>query len=248
MFLIWSNFDLTFENRILIYRLLRASAILLSLFFFIFIEKKYNKVAFLESFKFFILISFVAVLGAKFSSVLEFLSLNNFSFINFNFSRGFRISGIAFFVIIAISFLREVNLKSKIHLFSSAVLGLFVIGKWSCFFLGDTCYGLNTTSSIGFIFKGLEPSLGFVHPVTIYDSIFYFLLFLLLWMVIKKFSYTNKVLYIFLLVALLYSFSIEFLRINPKVVFHFSMNQVFYGLSIIYILIVILKNYYSKKL
>ena len=83
-----------------------------------------------------------------------------------------------------------------------------------------------------------------VHPTQIYESLIYFLVFVLLLKLRKIKSYNGFVIYQYLLLAGISRFMIEFFRLNPKYVLGLSGAQC---ISLIMIFISILFLYKSKS-
>ena len=130
---------------------------------------------------------------------------------------------------------RYISYDSLLHIISCGILGIFVIGKWGCFFSGDGCYNLRFSGTHQEISKLLLMQ----NYNPIYDSIFG--LFILNF---KKFTFLFQIdlnsfwlcVCISFLVAL-YQFIVEFFRLNPAVWHNFSINQIIYFCLIFVILI-----------
>ncbi len=64
-----------------------------------------------------------------------------------------------------------------------------------------------------------------VHPTPIYEAVLYFGLFCFLWSIRKKVTLEGELLYLYLIIAGAARFAVEFLRINPRVLWGLSEAQ-----------------------
>jgi len=95
------------------------------------------------------------------------------------------------------------------------------IGRIGCFLVGD-CYGkvCNLPWAMSFP-NGIPPTLDYVHPTQLYESLLGFLIFLYLIMIRKKYyseadpKKNGFVMYEYLFLAGFARFIIEFIRVNP---------------------------------
>lgn len=133
------------------------------------------------------------------------------------------------------------------------------IGRIGCHLAGDGDYGFPTTLPWGTDYsKGtFPPSVAFrdfpeitskfphgivpdtipCHPTPIYEFLICLLIFWFLWHIRKKITQTGKLFMIYLILAGIERFAIEFLRLNPRIVFGLTEAQL---LAIVLIVIGIL--------
>jgi phosphatidylglycerol---prolipoprotein diacylglyceryl transferase len=126
------------------------------------------------------------------------------------------------------------------------VLGM-AFGRMGCLLSGDGDWGLpsklpwamafpnaivgwNSNSVLAvdshhMLVSGYYPGVR-VHPTPIYEAILYVAIFLVLWRLRKRQTFEGEFLYLYLILAGFARFFIEFLRINPRVVWDFSAAQV----------------------
>jgi phosphatidylglycerol:prolipoprotein diacylglycerol transferase len=126
------------------------------------------------------------------------------------------------------------------------VLGM-AFGRMGCLLSGDGDWGLPsklpwamafpnaivgwnsnsvlTVDSHHMLVSGYYPGVR-VHPTPIYEAILYVAIFLVLWWLRKRQTFEGEFLYLYLILAGFARFFIEFLRINPRVVWDFSAAQV----------------------
>lgn len=128
------------------------------------------------------------------------------------------------------------------------------IGRIGCHLSGDGDYGIPTDLPWGTDYSNgiYPPSLAFrgtdiaknypggivpdntpLHPTPIYEFILGVIIFLILWNLRKKINVNGKVFMLFLILHGFARFIIEFIRINPKILFGLSEAQI---ISIILIL------------
>jgi phosphatidylglycerol:prolipoprotein diacylglycerol transferase len=102
------------------------------------------------------------------------------------------------------------------------------IGRIGCFLSGDGCYGIETTLPWGMSFpNGLEPTpLGVrVHPTPLYELGAGLLIGWFLWWRGGKQRGTGAVLGEYLVLSGVARFLVEFIRRNPKILWHLSNAQ-----------------------
>ncbi len=183
---------------------------------------------------------FTGVLGSVVISYIEIKIVICQSRISFD-NIGARLSNAYLFCYILFLFLYRYYIDACYHCFISAILGSILLGKWGCFVLGDTCFGVPTSLPWGISHNGLNPLLVASHPVPAYDSLFALCLLGLL-----LYAHMCRHLPIFLVVSIgllflsIYGFFIEFIRLNPPVYSIFSINQICYALLFLLCLSVLL--------
>ena len=137
----------------------------------------------------------------------------------------------------------------------------YAIGRLGCFLVGDD-YGIPSKLPWAMSFpngippttknifsdlypwidtSGFAPGLITVHPTQLYEAVVCFLLFLLMWKYRKSPLIKDKLFYIYIFLAGLERFLIEFLRTNQKYVL-----EIFSGAQLISILMIILGFYFIK--
>ncbi|HWG20555.1 MAG TPA: prolipoprotein diacylglyceryl transferase [Terracidiphilus sp.] len=101
------------------------------------------------------------------------------------------------------------------------------IGRIGCFLSGDGCYGKPTNLPWGMAFPhGIEPVYVPVHPTPLYELAAALLIGTFLWIRAGKPRPTGAILGEYLLLTGLARFSVEFLRINPHVLWGMSNAQI----------------------
>ena len=151
----------------------------------------------------------------------------------------------------------------------------YAVGRLGCHLSGDGCWGVeNSTAKPGLL--GFLPDWAWacsyphnalqkgvlmpgcvtdychvrphpVYPTSLYESVFSFIVFSLLWSVRKKVNVTGSLIVIFILLNASFRFLIEFIRINPKYNFlgcHFSQAQL---ISILLFFITLTGYYYFRR-
>ncbi|MBI1804586.1 MAG: prolipoprotein diacylglyceryl transferase [Ignavibacteriae bacterium] len=122
------------------------------------------------------------------------------------------------------------------------------IARLGCHFSGDGDYGMPTNLPWAAVYSNgtYPPSLAFkdfpevlqkygvngvvpdtlpVHPTPVYEFLAGILLFLVLWRLRKKFTIDGKLFTLYLILAGIARFLVEFIRINPRLLFGFSEAQ-----------------------
>ncbi len=128
------------------------------------------------------------------------------------------------------------------------------IGRIGCHLAGDGDYGIPTNLPWGtnyengtvppsVAFRGTEIAKSFpggvvpdntlVHPTPIYEFLLMVIIFFILWKLRKKEWPDGKLFSVYLILAGLERFSIEFIRINPRILFGLSEAQIVAALLII---------------
>ena len=138
----------------------------------------------------------------------------------------------------------------------------YAIGRLGCFLVGDD-YGIpsklpwamsfpngippTTTNIFSDLYpwidiSGFEPGLITVHPTQLYEAIICFLLFFLMWNYRKAHPIKDNLFFIYILLAGVERFIIEFLRTNQKYVL-----ETFSGAQIISLAMIIIGLYFLKN-
>jgi phosphatidylglycerol---prolipoprotein diacylglyceryl transferase len=135
----------------------------------------------------------------------------------------------------------------------SLLLG-YGIGRLGCHFAGDGCYGFPTTLPWGTDYsKGVVPPSQALarfpaiagqypngipdtiplHPTPVYEFIACALLFAVLWKFRKSIKIEGRIFMLYLVFAGIERFAVEFLRLNPRVMFGLSGFQIFAFLMVL---------------
>lgn len=100
----------------------------------------------------------------------------------------------------------------------------YALGRQACFISADGCYGIPTNSIFGMRFlHGFKPTLLTVYPTPLFESIISFVLFLGL----LTFRKANNLIPFATFLTLFGAsrFFIEFIRVNPKILYDLTMAQ-----------------------
>jgi phosphatidylglycerol:prolipoprotein diacylglycerol transferase len=200
-------------------------------------------------------ITFVALVGGVLGSKLLFLLENSRDFISEPFGLAFSPSGLTFFggLILVTALLYWICTKAGIPFLGMAdatapgLLLAYGIGRVGCHLSGDGDYGFPTTLPWGtdyskgtyppsYAFKdfpeitskfpgGIVPDTTLCHPTPIYEFLLCGVLFLLLWRFRKTLKPDGKIFMLYLMFAGAERFSVEFLRVNPRVILGLSEAQ-----------------------
>ena len=211
-----------------------------------------------------IVITFLAliggIVGAKVFYVLE----------EWNFGKGLPISsflttdslisaagltfygGLIFAIILVIIYCRIKKL-SVLRMFDflspAAAIG-YGIARIGCHLSGDGCYGINVNNSF-WEFLGYSYTNGTVPtpegilacPTPIFEFFAAILIFLFLWNRRTKIKYTGEIFYYYLLLSGISRLLVEFIRLNPKVIFGLTQAQL---VSVIMIICALGMLFYKK--
>ena len=102
----------------------------------------------------------------------------------------------------------------------------YAIGRIGCQLAGDGCYGVPTDLPWGMAYpKGVVPTLEKVHPTPVYETLAGLVIFGILWTSKKRFPRPGFSFCLYLVLAGLARFLVEFIRLNPKVVWGLSDAQ-----------------------
>jgi phosphatidylglycerol:prolipoprotein diacylglycerol transferase len=111
----------------------------------------------------------------------------------------------------------------------AAAIG-YGVGRIGCLLAGDGDYGINTTLPWGVHMakNALVPPIpptAMVQPTPIYELLFSLVVFWLLWQLGKRAKPVGWLTGLYLLLAGIGRFLVEFVRINPKLYFHHTMSN-----------------------
>jgi phosphatidylglycerol:prolipoprotein diacylglycerol transferase len=97
------------------------------------------------------------------------------------------------------------------------------LGRVGCFLVGDD-YGRPTDGPLGIAFpEGAPPTLDKVHPTQLYEAAWLFGVTAILW---SRRNKSPRLWAEYLMLAAIGRFAVEFLRVNPRVVFGLSEAQI----------------------
>lgn len=103
----------------------------------------------------------------------------------------------------------------------------YAVGRIGCLLAGDGDYGKPSNLPWAMAFpEGIVPTTTPVHPTPIYETIIMTVVFFILWGIRKKISKDGVIFGFYLILASAERFLIEFVRINPIVVWNLTMAQI----------------------
>lgn len=102
----------------------------------------------------------------------------------------------------------------------------YFFGRSGCQLSGDGCYGIPTDLPWGMTYpNGTVPTYIHVHPTPLYEMLQMAVLFALLWTLRKKISPPGLLFTLYLILAALSRFAVEFVRRTPEVALGLSLHQ-----------------------
>lgn len=102
----------------------------------------------------------------------------------------------------------------------------YAIGRIGCQLAGDGCYGIPTDLPWGMAYpNGVVPTLVKVHPAPVYETLTGLAIFGLLWRTRKHLSQPGLSFCLYLVLAGLGRFLVEFIRRSPKLLWGLSDDQ-----------------------
>ena len=130
----------------------------------------------------------------------------------------------------------------------AAALG-YGIARIGCHLSGDGCYGIEVNNTfwefIGYSYvNGTLPTAQgiLVHPTPLYELTAGILIFIFLWNRRTKIKYAGQLFYYYLILVGIARFLVEFIRLNPKVIFDLTQAQLLSILIIIFGVIMLVVN------
>jgi len=211
------------------------------------------------------------IIGSKLASVLEDWD----AFINDPVGVAFSPGGLTFYggLILAIIAIWIYAKRKKIpflviaDLTAPSLAIAFGFGRFGCHLVGDGDYGIptnlpwgtdysNGTVSPSYIFRGTEIAQNYpggivppdtpLHPTPVYEFLAMLIIFFILWRLRKKDWPDGKLFMVYLVLAGIERFLVEFIRINPRLIFGFSEAQLI-SIGLIVIGIIGWIRYNQKK-
>jgi phosphatidylglycerol:prolipoprotein diacylglycerol transferase len=210
------------------------------------------------------------IVGAKLFYLLE-----NFSeFIEDPVGMAFNPGGLTFYggLIVAIFSISIYARRKKIPFLviadaaAPALALAYGIGRIGCHLAGDGDYGIptdlpwgtnyeNGTVPPSVMFRGSEIALNYpdgivpdntpLHPTPVYEFLICFLIFIILWRLRKKDWIDGRLFMSYLILISIERFSIEFIRLNPRILFGLSEAQLISVLLFIFGVLGLI--YFEKK-
>ena len=208
------------------------------------------------------------ILGAKIYYLLENIErvINSYDPMSMIFSgAGLVFLGGLMGSIICVSFILKKN-KVPWLTFANIIGPLiflgYAIGRLGCFLVGDD-YGIpsslpwaisfpngippTTTNTFSDLYpwvdiSAYDPGVLTVHPTQLYEALICFILFLILWKYRKSTKIKDMLFFLYLFLAGVERFFIEFIRTNQKYVF-----ELFSGAQVISIMMIIIGLYFMKN-
>ena len=136
----------------------------------------------------------------------------------------------------------------------SAMLG-YGIARIGCHLAGDGDYGIVVNQTmwefLGYSYsKGTVPTAPgvLVHPTPVYETIISILIFVFLWRQRKKVKYIGELFAFYLILSGAERLLVEFIRINPKVIWILTQAQIISVLLIIAGVLILLKRKKNSEL
>ena len=187
------------------------------------------------------------VIGAKIYYLLENLDkvINSDSPLSIIFSgAGLVFLGGLLGAVICVSFILKNNKVPWLQ-FANIIAPLiflgYAIGRLGCFLVGDD-YGIPTNLPWGVSFpEGIPPTTETVHPTQLYESFICFILFGIMWHYRHLPILKDKLFFIYLVMAGIERFLIEFIRTNEK-----YFLEIFSGAQLISIFLIIIGIYFIR--
>ena len=172
-----------------------------------------------------------AIIGAKIFHIFENFSefLSDPAGMIFSGS-GLSVQGgflLAFIICMAVIKKNNENVLEVFDLVAPPMALGYAIGRLGCHVAGDGCYGIPTASFFGTAYpNGIVPTSLEVFPTPLFESFFSFLIVILLLQLRKKEFTTGKLFFLYLMLNGIPRFFVEFIRLNPKVIFNITQAQI----------------------
>jgi len=189
------------------------------------------------------------IIGAKIFHILEHFSEFIMNPIDMIFSgSGLSVYGGYILSLLVSMIIIKKSRESILNVFDvvspSLALG-YCFGRFGCHVAGDGCYGITTFSILGTAYpNGIVPTTIPVMPTPLFEVFLSFVTVGLLLQIRKLDLNVGKIFAIFLLLNGIPRFLVEFIRLNPKLIFNLTQAQV---IAIIFILTGITCWIFSKK-
>jgi phosphatidylglycerol---prolipoprotein diacylglyceryl transferase len=152
---------------------------------------------------------------------------------------------------------KKLSIMQILDAMSPAATIAYGMARIGCHLSGDGCYGIDVNGTfwefLGFGYsKGIVPTkIGeLVHPTPLYELGFAIIAFFILMSLRKKMKYSGQLFYIYLILTGFPRLLVEFIRLNPKIIFGLSQAQIISILMIsvgVVFLIIYRNKEYNKK-
>lgn len=193
-----------------------------------------------------VVITFLAIIGGLVGSKLFYIIEEwNFGqggsfFSYFTADTLFSPSGLTFYGGLIIAFLmiyiyckyKKLSILQIIDAMAPATMLCYGIARVGCHLSGDGCYGLPVNNTpfefLGYSYiKGIVPTHAgvLVHPTPLYELAASIIIFFILMAMRKKMKYYGQLFFIYLIFSGTERLLVEFIRLNPKVIFIFTQAQ-----------------------
>ncbi len=168
-----------------------------------------------------IVVSILAPIGGSLLSIIEFrMPLPDI----FDSASGSTHLGgyfLALPAVILFALWRKIPLLKMLDAVTLSWVAGYAIGRLACFFSGDGCYGIDTSSFLGMTFpNGIEPTSMHVYPTPLFESAYALIIFgVFYWLYARKGAHAYTPGRIFFGASswmFLCRFAVEFIRRNPK--------------------------------
>jgi phosphatidylglycerol---prolipoprotein diacylglyceryl transferase len=137
---------------------------------------------------------------------------------------GILLSLLACFIIIR---LNKENFLEIADITAPALMLGYCFGRFGCHVAGDGCYGLSTTSFFGTAYpNGIVPTNQIVFPTPLFEVAFAVIATGILLQLRKKGFARGTYFYLYMILAGVPRFLVEFIRLNPKLILGLSQAQV----------------------
>lgn len=171
-----------------------------------------------------------AIIGAKLFHILDNLD----SFFNAPMDMIFSGAGLSAYggfilALVAAAILIRINGYDILEVFdaSSPTLAFgYGVGRLGCHVAGDGCYGIATSSIFGMAYpNGIVPTSVEVFPTPLFESLLSFIFAAVLLNIRKKDTAKGTIFFIYLVMNGLARFSVEFIRLNPRILGSLTQAQ-----------------------
>lgn len=215
-----------------------------------------------------ITITFIAIVagivGSKLFYIIEEWNFGKGENISYYFRSDvlFSPAGLTFYggLILSIAIIYLYVHKKKLNLLQifdcmapAAALG-YGIARIGCHLSGDGCYGVPVNGTkwefLGYSYiKGIVPTAPgvLVHPTPLYEFGAGVIIFLILWLIRKKMRYYGQLFYIYLVCIGIERLLVEFIRLNPKVIFGLTQAQLISIILILFGIVMLFVKRYSHN-
>ncbi len=122
---------------------------------------------------------------------------------------------------------RKLNWFQTADVLAPALALGYGIGRIGCLLAGDGDYGKPSHLPWAMAFpEGIVPTTIPVHPTPIYETLIMAMIFFILWILRKKINRNGTLFGLYLILASVERFLMEYLRINPVIVWNLTMAQI----------------------